>query len=72
MNEFDIQQVMQQFGMDYIQARNHLICQASLRTGAKPFAIVPATHSPTVQAAANVRQLSDYRTVDGSRPDTKT
>lgn len=72
MSESDINEVMLQFGMDYIQARNHLICQASLRTAARPSAIAPATDSRIEQVVGNVRHLSDYRTVGGSRPDTKT
>lgn len=72
MNDVAIRKVMDQFGMDYIQARNHLKCQALLPTAVRPFAIAPVTHSRIEPAAANVRHLSDYRTVDGSQQDMKT
>lgn len=73
MNDVAIRKVMDRFGMDYIQARNHLKCQVSLPTAARRSAIVPVTDSHIEPAAANVRHLSDYRTVDNSLPaPTKT
>ena len=71
MNESAIQEVMQQFGMDYIQARNHLKCQASLRTGAKPSAIAPVTRFRIELEVGNVKQPSDCRIADGSTQNTK-
>ena len=66
MNDAAIRKVMDQFGMDYIQARNHLKCQVLLPTAARQFATAPVTDSRIEPAAVNVRHLSDYRTVGNS------
>lgn len=52
MSESDIQKVMDRFGFDRIQARNHVKCQQIL-AASSPSARAPVMHSRTEQVVAD-------------------